>query len=164
MGYYSEVAYVAVGKKDDILAAIAAWRLNSPDKAGIHLDEVDIVPRGNEHLLVSFYADGTKWYDSFEGTQAHESFLLSLEDKPIAARFVRIGEDENDIETRTYGDGCDGFDDLYSYIYPVRSICIDFYIDPEQDIRKQAKNEDNTDPVSAVPESPVPALLDGNSG
>lgn len=164
MGYYSEVAYVAVGKKDDILAAIAAWRLNSPDKAGIHLDEVDIVPRGNEHLLVSFYADGTKWYDSFEGTQAHESFLLSLEDKPIAARFVRIGEDENDIETRTYGDGCDGFDDLYSYIYPIRSICIDFYIDPEQDIRKQAKNEDNTDPVSAVPESPVPALLDGNSG
>lgn len=153
MGYYSEVAYVAVGKKDDILAAIAAWRLNSPDKAGIHLDEVDIVPRGNEHLLVSFYADSTKWYDSFEGIQAHESFLLSLEDKPIAARFVRIGEDENDIETRTYGDGCDGFDDLYSYIYPVRSICIDFYINSEQDIRKQAKNEDNTDPVSAVPEA-----------
>lgn len=153
MGYYSEVAYVAVGKKDDMLAAIAAWRLNSPDKAGIHLDEVDIVPRGNEHLLVSFYTEGTKWYDSFEGIQAHESFLSSLDDKPIAARFVRIGEDENDIETRTYGDGCDGFDDLYSYIYPVRSICIDLDIDPEQDIRKQAKNEDNTDPVSAVPEA-----------
>lgn len=153
MGYYSEVAYVAVGKKDDMLAAIAAWRLNSPDKAGIQLDEVDIVPRGNEHLLMSFYTDSTKWYDSFEGIQAHESFLSSLDDKPIAARFVRIGEDENDIETRTYGDGCDGFDDLYSYIYPVRSICIDFYIDPEQDIRKQAKNEDNTDPVSAVPEA-----------
>lgn len=153
MGYYSEVAYVAVGKKDDMLTAIAAWRLNSPDKAGIHLDEVDIVPRGNEHLLVSFYADSTKWYDSFEGIQAHESFLLSLEDKPIAARLVRIGEDENDIETQTYGDGCDGFDDLHSYIYPVRSIYIDLYIDPEQDIRKQAKNEDNTDPVSAVPEA-----------
>ena len=164
MGYYSEVAYVAVGKKDDMLAAIAAWRLNSPERAVIQLDEVDIVPYGDEHLLVSFYIDGIKWYDGFERIQAHESFLSSLEDKPIAARLVRIGEDVEDIETRTYGDGCDGFDDLYSYIYPVRSIYIDLYIDPEQDIRKQAKNEDNTDPVSAVPESPVPALLDGNSG
>lgn len=153
MSYYSKVAYVAVGKKDDMLTAIAAWRLNSPDKAGIYLDEVDIVPHGNEHLLVSFYTNSTKWYDSFERIQAHESFLSSLDDKPIAARFVRIGEDENDIETRTYGDGCDGFDDLYSYIYPVRSIYIDFYIDPEQDIRKQVKNEDNTDLVSAVPEA-----------
>lgn len=164
MGYYSEVAYVAIGKKDDMLAAIAAWRLSSPDKAVIQLDEVDIVPYGDEHLLVSFHIDSIKWYDGFERIQAHELFLLSLEDKPIAARFVRIGEDENDIETQTYGDGCDGFDDLYSYIYPVRSIYIDLYINPEQDIRKQAKNEDNTDPVPAVPESPVPALLDGNSG
>ena len=164
MGYYSDVAYVAVGKKDDMLAAIAAWRLSDPDKAAIQLDEVDIVPHGDEHLLVSFYADNIKWYDSFNTVQAHELFLSSLESKPIAARFVRIGEDEDDTETRSYGDGCDGFDDLYDYIYPVRSICIDFNIDPEQDIRKQAKNEDNTDPVSAVPESPVPALLDGNSG
>lgn len=164
MGYYSEVAYVAVGKKDDMLAAIAAWRLSSPDQAAIQLDEVNIVPHGDEHLLVSFYTDGIKWYDSFDAIRAHESFLTSLEDKPISARFVRIGEDVEDIETRTYGDGCDGFDDFYSYIYPVRSICIDLYIDPEQDIRKQAKNEDNTDPVPAVPESPVPALLDGNSG
>lgn len=162
MGYYSEVAYVAVGKKVDMLAAIAAWRLSSPDKAAIHLDEVDIVPHGDEHLLVSFYIDTIKWYDGFERIQAHESFLSSLEGKPIAARLVRIGED--DIETRSYGDGCDDFDDLYSYIYPVRSIRIDFNIDPEQDIRKQAKNEDNTDPVPAVPESPIPALLDGNSG
>lgn len=153
MGYYSEVAYVAVGKKDDMLAAIAAWRLNSPDKADIQLDEVDIVPRGDEHLLVSFYADSIKWYDNFDTTQAHAQFLASLEDKPIAARFVRIGEDVEDIETLNYGEGCDGFDDLYSYIYPVRSICIDLNIDPEQDIRKQAKNEDNTDPVSAVPEA-----------
>lgn len=164
MGYYSEVAYVAVGKKDDMLAAIAAWRLNSPERAAIQLDEVDIVPHGDEHLLMSFYADSIKWYDSFERIQAHESFLSSLEDKPIAARFVRIGEEENDIETQNYGDGCLGLSDLYDRIYPVRSLCVDFNIDPEQDIRKQAKNEDNTDPVPAVPESPVPALLDGNSG
>jgi len=164
MGYYSDVAYVAIGNKDDMLAAITAWRLSNPDEAAIQLDEVDIVPRGDEHLLVSFYTDSIKWYDDSKHIQAHESFLSSLENEPIAARFVRIGEHEDDTETRSYGDGCDGFDDLYDYIYPVRSISVDFNIDPEQDIRKQAKNEDNTDPVSAVPESPVPALLDGNSG
>lgn len=164
MGYYSEVAYVAVGKKDDMLAAIAAWRLSSPDKAVIQLDEVDIVPYDDEHLLVSFYASNIKWYDNFSTTQAHAQFLASLEDKPIAARFVRIGEDVEDIETQNYGEGCKGFPDLYGRIDPVRTISVDFNIDPNQDIRKQAKNEDNTDPVPAVPESPIPALLDGNSG
>lgn len=164
MGYYSEVAYVAVGKKDDMLAAIAAWRLSSPDKAAIQLDKVDIVPYGDEHLLVSFYIDGIKWYDGFERVQAHTQFLASLEDKPIAARFVRIGEDIDDIETQNYGEGCEGFPDLYGWVDPVRTISVDFNIDPEQDIRKQAKNEDITDPVPAVPESPIPALLDGNSG
>lgn len=141
MGYYSEVTYVAIGKKDDMLTAIAAWRLSNPDQAAIQLDEVYIVPHGDEHLLVSFYADSIKWYDRFDAIRAHTQFLASLEDKPITARFVRIGEDIDDIEVRDYGYGCEDFPNLYGWVGPVRTISVDFNIDPNQDIRKKTKAE-----------------------
>lgn len=141
MGYYSEVTYVAVGKKDDMLTAIAAWRLSDPDQAATQLDEVYIVPHGDEHLLVSFYADSIKWYDRFNEIRAHTQFLASLEGKPIAARFVRVGEDIDDIETQNYGEGCEGFFDLYSWVGLVRTISVDFNIDPNQDIRKKTEAE-----------------------
>ena len=141
MGYYSEVTYVAIGKKDDMLTAITAWRLSDPDQAAIQLDEVNIVPHGDEHLLVSFYADSIKWYDRFDASRAHMQFLVSLEDKPIAARFVRIGEDIDDIEIQNYGEGCEDFFDLYSRVGLVRTISVDFNIDPNQDIRKKTEAE-----------------------
>lgn len=141
MGYYSEVTYVAIGEKDDMLTAITAWRLSNPDQAAIQLDEVNIVPHGDEHLLVSFYTDSIKWYGSFDEIRAHTQFLASLEDKPIAARFVRVGEDIDDIEVRDYGYGCEDFPNLYSWVGPVRTISVDFNIDPNQDIRKKTEAE-----------------------
>ena len=69
-----------------------------------------------------FEWDYIKWYDSFEEVQAIEDFLnwaedkLKIDGKEIDGdehfRFVRIGEEYDDIETRGYG-----FD-----IHPVRSI------------------------------------------
>ena len=69
-----------------------------------------------------FVWEGIKWYDSYEEIQAIEDFINWAEDKLEIAgkeidgddhfRFVRIGEEYEDIETRGYG-----FD-----IHPVRSI------------------------------------------
>ena len=69
-----------------------------------------------------FEWDYIKWYDSFEEVQAIEDFLnwaedkLKIDGKEIDGdehfRFVRIGEEYDDIETRGWG-----FD-----IHPVRSI------------------------------------------
>ena len=69
-----------------------------------------------------FEWDDVKWYDSNEGIQAIEDFINWAEDKLEIAgkeidgddhfRFVRIGEEYEDIEIRGYG-----FD-----IHPVRSI------------------------------------------
>ena len=69
-----------------------------------------------------FEWDGIKWYDSYEEIQAIEDFINWAEDKLEIGgkeidgddhfRFVRLGEEYEDIEIRGYG-----FD-----IHPVRSI------------------------------------------
>tara|TARA_R110002074_G_scaffold114261_1_gene244297 strand:+ start:1250 stop:1618 length:369 start_codon:yes stop_codon:yes gene_type:complete len=69
-----------------------------------------------------FVWEGIKWYDSYEEIQAIEDFINWAEDKleingkeidgDDHFRFVRIGEEYEDIEIRGYG-----FD-----IHPVRSI------------------------------------------
>ena len=69
-----------------------------------------------------FVWEGIKWYDSYEEIQAIEDFInwaedkLKIDGKEIDGddhfRFVRIGEEYEDIEIRGYG-----FD-----IHPVRSI------------------------------------------
>ena len=69
-----------------------------------------------------FEWDGIKWYDSYEEIQAIEDFINWAEDKLEIGgkeidgddhfRFVRLGEEYEDIEIRGYG-----FD-----IHPTRSI------------------------------------------
>ena len=69
-----------------------------------------------------FEWDSIKWYDSFQEVQAIEDFLNWAEDRHTIGdeeidgddhfRFVRIGEEYDDIETRGWG-----FE-----IHPVRSI------------------------------------------
>jgi hypothetical protein len=80
-------------------------------------------------LILKFYVDDWKWYESYSGVACHES-LLNLADEYIEAQennqamqnltisygFVRIGEETNDIDERYGGD------DGYSLLYPVRSI------------------------------------------
>ena len=71
--------------------------------------------------------DGIKWYDSYEDIQTLERFISEAESdeyqfevdgKPQSSsehiKFVRVGEEDTDIETRG-----DGFWD----IYPTTSIC-----------------------------------------
>ena len=82
-----------------------------------------------DKLILKFYVDDWKWYESYSGVSCHES-LLNLADEYIEAQennqamqnltisygFVRIGEETNDIDERYGGD------DGYSLLYPVRSI------------------------------------------
>jgi len=64
-----------------------------------------------EGRVLTYEADHVKWYDSYEDVTA---IMRLLEDVNIfnqersedvyAARFVRIGEEYNDIEEENYGD------------------------------------------------------------
>ena len=64
-----------------------------------------------KRFRINFAADDVKWYESYPDVQCHEA-LISLakewadeSDNPeIGYRFVRIGEDADDIEQREGGD------------------------------------------------------------
>ena len=104
MGYRSEVV-LAVDKKlmPEFLAHLA-----TSDEAKTmvfadhdHLDQ-DYCDEG--HLLVTW--NGIKWYESYPEVNVIEKFISEMdedEDKSEMFKFVRIGEDYDDVEDRGYG-------------------------------------------------------------
>ena len=84
---------------------------------GPHSDRVEHF-QGEEGSIM-FRFDGIKWYDSFPEIRAIEAFMCHMEDTIDGLgegdehfRFVRIGEDDGDVERRGWA-----FD-----IHPVTSI------------------------------------------
>ena len=123
MGYRSEVVLV-VGK--DVMRQFMVTMAKSPDARSLFFAEAtrheDYEEKGN--MLVSWF--DIKWYDSFEGVAAIQDFLdwCDSEDVPVSDeqkaqdksptpvthvsgdecyRFVRIGEEVEDIEERGSG-------------------------------------------------------------
>jgi len=91
MGYRSDVA-IAMRKEDYEL-------LKEFDKENENLRDLLAVATVREKgEAVSLYWEWLKWYDSFSEVEAIEEFLgkLSDEDKPY--KFIRIGEEWDDIE------------------------------------------------------------------
>ena len=113
MGYRSDVKIVVIASSkeamDDLLAVYAM--LPEVQKAGgfekLGWERYEL----GEGRVLTYEADDVKWYDSYEDVTA---IMRLLEDVNIfnqersedvyAARFVRIGEDYNDIEEENYGD------------------------------------------------------------
>ncbi len=106
MGYRSEVAMLIVGS--GVPALIANARLTGFGKDAKVVDEcigeLRIWPD-----RIELYADGWEWYDSYQDVQWFESLWSEAEalgqtGVDISGRFVRIGEDANDIDERAFGD------------------------------------------------------------
>lgn len=113
MGYRSEVV-LAISK--DVMPQFLAILAKSPetrDMCFAYNDEVEKNYNDDGSLLI--YWDAIKWYDSYEPVQLLENFMSKCEDGTFEDevgdvddggalfRFVRIGEDEEDTETRGYG-------------------------------------------------------------
>ena len=123
MGYRSEVVLV-VGK--EVMPQFMVTMAKSPDARALCFDEAhrqnDYEEKGN----MLFAWDYIKWYDSYEGVRAIEDFLdwCDSEHVPVSEeqakadmsptpithvdgdqcyRFVRIGEEIEDIEERGSG-------------------------------------------------------------
>ena len=114
MGYRSEVVLV-VGK--EVMPQFMVTMAKSPEARALCFAEAtrheDYEEKGN----MLFAWDGIKWYDSFEEIRAIEDFLdwCDSEDVPSqdakgervdgdeCYRFVRIGEEVEDIEERGSG-------------------------------------------------------------
>ena len=112
MGYRSDVA-ITMRKEDYEL-------LKEFDKENKNLiDLLESATIREKAGAVSLYWEWLKWYDSFSEVEAIEEFLgkLSDEDKPY--KFIRIGEEWDDIEREEnwgdemkYGEVCYTVNDL----------------------------------------------------
>jgi hypothetical protein len=126
MGYYSQVGYVIQGRKEEIVPILMAYRLTYPKPAFAKqaLDECTFNLTDNT-LTIKFSSDNTKWYKGYEDVENHnalfEAFREAAEtkDSEINGCFARIGEEDDDIKTNSYGS------DPYDLVRAVRTIEFD---------------------------------------
>ena len=131
MGYRSEVAYViAFEDKTTLNEFISLVML----KGGLYADalkecQIEVAEGVCSCYRINFYADDVKWYDSYPDVEAHtwlyQYAVDRFEDK-CAYRFLRVGEEQNDIEDE-HSDPSDKFD-LYLDFYTHTSIEVPFSI------------------------------------
>lgn len=113
MGYRSDVKIVVIASSkeamDDLLAVYAM--LPEVQKAGgfekLGWERYEL----GEGRVLTYEANDVKWYDSYEDVIAVTRLLEDVSifnqersEDVYAARFVRIGEEYNDIEEENYGD------------------------------------------------------------
>lgn len=106
MGYRSEVAYVI---EFDNVEAKEKWvslaKLHpSHSKALKECKFVDDMDRP----YITAYFQHVKWYESYDDVKTHTAMLEEIgedEEGKVAARFIRIGEEPDDVEEEFYGDG-----------------------------------------------------------
>jgi hypothetical protein len=112
MGYRSDVAYTIRFEGDEDERNRQSFytflaEAKCKDEYKIALDEVDI---DEKHLCINFNCESTKWYDTFPEVISHKALFALGEEYaatltcPIAGKFVRMGEDTDDIEEHTFGD------------------------------------------------------------
>lgn len=123
MGYRSDVAYVI--KFDDIEqrdAFVVLMRAKNNALITQALDEID--HDDDKDPIITFSCESTKWYESFPDVQAHHTLMDQAHELYGAGyRFVRIGEDPNDIDVQDMDDK--GLD-LWEYVEPITTIRTNF--------------------------------------
>lgn len=91
------------------------------------------------HYVFSFYTNDVKWYDAYPGVQAVDEILGMVKEIPyISWRFVRMGENEEDVEYQDHGEQAY---DLHDYVHAVRYIQFDDSILGRQETDAQEQTE-----------------------
>ena len=116
MGYRSDVHALLYATKDKWPTLKLFVEENIPE-----MFKEDIKPFtagiGGDLIGYYFYAGDVKWYPSYPDVKAFDDFVgkfvvLCDEDEELAFEFVRLGEDDTDIETNSAGD--------YQYLLELR--------------------------------------------
>ena len=118
MGYRSDVVIaVAMGSKKDLDELMAVYALN------IFVQKENLMPEWEigeyENAWVAMYkAEQVKWYEYYDDVKGFEALTKLAEtfwaerNVPYAYRFIRIGEEDNDIEISCNESDCGGQDDV----------------------------------------------------
>lgn len=126
MGYRSDVAYVI--KFNDIEQRDAFITLMHA-KNDKHINDAlaEISYRYSRDPIITFEVQDVKWYEAYPDVQSHHQLMRYAEELYEAEyRFVRVGDDVDDLEVQESGHDFE----LWNYVEPVRSIQTDF---PDQD-------------------------------
>ena len=120
MGYRSEVAYVIAFTSKEVLTEFIALVMLKGGEYREALSEcqIEIPDNGTSECFVNFYTRDVKWYGSFPDVQAHTwLYKYAVERFPDDAsyKFLRIGEDEGDIEEECEDSVIDLNDNFYTY-------------------------------------------------
>ena len=144
MGYCSDVCMAVRAPKEWLIAEVAMLRLIGDGARQQALDELTLI-EDDKDFAVLYLHDNCKWYAGYPDVAAIEAvwdhFIEALElgENPdgagledprrnIDAAFIRIGEENNDIETRYHGS------DPYDLVCLSRSVEVSFDLEAE-DIR-----------------------------
>ena len=73
----------------------------------------------DKHRVLEFDANSVKWYDSYPEVQRLTKFLSEVHELGYEYEFMRIGEEDDDIETDNSGDA-------ENYMYVERTIQVSF--------------------------------------
>jgi len=124
MGYYSDVLLaVAFETKEQLEEVWAVYCLNPT------VQEHDLAKHWEKKLdgdypVLWYYANGVKWYDSYEDVMAFEELFTLAETFGEEREFgyawvkLRIGEEDDDTERRSN----QSKDELISYLYDCANI------------------------------------------
>lgn len=129
MGYRSQVAYVIAFDEDaNVMGKFINYVMGSGDEHMITaLKECEVDFKANR---INFYATDVKWYESYVDVQGHTRLyeLCINEETPFYphahARFVRVGEEDGDVQAEDFGD-----DPPYDDFYPITEIRLPFDCD-----------------------------------
>ena len=127
MGYRSDVYIgVAFANADDLKEVLAVYTIDPRVQKYNLLKEWEV----KEDNILYYHGDYVKWYPDYDEVEGIEH-MLHLADKfheerdmPIAHRFVRLGEEETDMEDRYEHGGDDGalIDKLFNGMTVIRQV------------------------------------------
>jgi hypothetical protein len=73
----------------------------------------------DKHRALKFDANSVKWYDSYHEVQTLVKFLADVQELGYEYEFIRIGEEDDDVETDSTGDA-------QGFMYVSRTIQVNF--------------------------------------
>jgi hypothetical protein len=73
----------------------------------------------DKHRVLKFSANSVKWYDSYPEIERFIKFLAEVRDLEYEYEFIRIGEEDDDVEEDSTGDA-------QGFMYVSRTIEVNF--------------------------------------
>ena len=147
MGYRSDVGYaIEFPSRKEALEFIALVKASPFNEfAGWNMkatDEAKLYRNGDDFVLVFAFYD-LKWYDGHAGPLQMEKILEMAEAREYPTRYVRVGEDYEDVEEVDTGE----FSSLFEVLSIQRRVTLEvdtlgmqLVEDPEGEMMKEAQS------------------------